>query len=76
MNDQFFLSATISRSPHQARAALRDAIPALSARGLLAASKWAAELLVSVRRPTESDLGMGDHHVDCKPSPEVKLFSG
>ncbi|OAV96526.1 hypothetical protein PTTG_00976 [Puccinia triticina 1-1 BBBD Race 1] len=68
MNDQFFLSATISRSPHQARSALREAIPALSSRGLLAASKWAAELLVAVRRSTGSDHGLDNQRVDLEDS--------
>lgn len=59
MNDaQFVLSASISRSPRQARSALRQAIPALSSRGLLAATKWAAELLVSLSRSNDLDPGI------------------
>ncbi|MBW0479699.1 hypothetical protein O181_019414 [Austropuccinia psidii MF-1] len=55
MADLFAFGAAICRSPQQARSALRGAIPALSSRGLLAASKWAAELLVSVRPSSDSD---------------------
>ncbi|POW22747.1 hypothetical protein PSHT_00923 [Puccinia striiformis] len=75
MNDQFFLSATISRSPNQARSSLREAIPALSSRGLLAASKWAAELLVSVRRSTGSELGISDQRLNSEDSPMAEPSS-
>ncbi|KAG0139623.1 hypothetical protein CROQUDRAFT_101269 [Cronartium quercuum f. sp. fusiforme G11] len=56
MTDFSNFTNTILPTPIKARSILRSAIPTLSSRGLLIASKWAAELLVSINLNPNSDL--------------------
>lgn len=44
-----FINQSILPSPSQVQSILRSTIPELSSRGLLFASKWASELLVSIK---------------------------